>query len=82
MPSALYRAGTLFFRNISTTCTMEAITRIKATVCMYPRFRGWSTKLSTAQQAAEAMAITKVTAMPIPRAVSIFLDTPIKGQMP
>ncbi len=27
-------------------------------------------------------AITKVTAMPIPRAVSTFLETPIKGQMP
>ena len=38
--------------------------------------------LITAQQAAEAMAITKVTAMPIPSAVSVFLETPIKGQIP
>ena len=33
-PSALYRAGTSFFRNISTTWTMEAMTRMKATVCI------------------------------------------------
>ena len=36
----------------------------------------------TAQQAAEASAITKVTAIPMPSAVSIFLDTPMQGQIP
>ena len=30
----------------------------------------------------EARAMTKVTATPMPRAVSVFLDTPMKGQMP
>ena len=30
----------------------------------------------------QTVAITKVTAMPMPRAVSIFLETPMKGQMP
>ena len=33
-PRALYSAGTAFFRNISTTWTMEAMTRMKATVCI------------------------------------------------
>jgi hypothetical protein len=32
--------------------------------------------------AAEATAITKITATPIPMAVFIFLDTPRKGQIP
>ena len=38
--------------------------------------------LSTAQVTMEARAMTKVTATPMPRAVSVFLDTPMKGQMP
>ena len=61
---------------------MAAMTRMKATVCIYCRFSFTRIRLYTAQQAAEAMAMTKVTAMPMPRAVSIFLETPMKGQMP
>ena len=34
------------------------------------------------QHTAEAMPMTKMTAMPMPRAVSTRLDTPMKGQMP
>ena len=61
---------------------MAAMMRIRATVCMYSSFRGTSSQALAAQVAAEAMAITKVTASPMPRAVSIFFDTPINGQMP
>jgi hypothetical protein len=32
MPRPAYRAGMLFLRNISTNCTREAITRMKAMV--------------------------------------------------
>ena len=63
-------------------CTREAMTRMKATVCMYIRSRGTRMKLFTAQVMAEARPMTKVTAMPMPTAVSTFLDTPRKGQMP
>jgi len=39
-------------------------------------------KYCTAQDAAEAIAITKITAMPMPSAVSVFLDTPKNEQQP
>ena len=61
---------------------MAAMTRMKATVCIYSNFKGISRKAFTAQVAAEAMPMTKVTAIPMPRAVSLFFDTPMKGQMP
>jgi hypothetical protein len=32
MPKAMYRGGANFLRNISTNCTREAITRMKAMV--------------------------------------------------
>jgi hypothetical protein len=40
MPRALYRDGTDFFKNISISCTREAITRMKAIVLRYSRFSG------------------------------------------
>ena len=58
------------------------MTRMNTTVCMYTRFSGTSRNSLTAQVAAEAMPMTNVTAMPMPRAVSCFFDTPINGQMP
>ena len=39
-------------------------------------------KVLTSQVMAEARPMTKVTAMPMPTAVSTFLETPRKGQMP
>ena len=63
-------------------CTRDAMTRMKATVCMYSRSRGTRMKLFTAQVMAEARPMTKVTAKPMPTAVSTFLETPRKGQMP
>ena len=35
MPRPAYRAGMLFFKNISTNCTREAMTRMKAMVRRY-----------------------------------------------
>ena len=58
------------------------MTRIKATVCMYIRSNFTRMKVFTSQVMAEARPMTKVTAMPMPTAVSTFLDTPRKGQMP
>ena len=54
---------------------------MKVTVCIKPRLSLFSSSLM-GQLTAEATPITKVTAMPMPSAVSTFLDTPMKGQMP
>ena len=39
-------------------------------------------KYWTAHDTAEASAMTKITAMPMPTAVSVFLDTPKNEQQP
>ena len=51
-------------------------------VCMYCSSKGISRYSFTSQVAKEARVMTKVTAMPMPVAVSKRLDTPRKGQMP
>ena len=82
MPSAEYSAGIAFFMNISTNCTSVAITRMNAMVCIYSRPSGLRIKYQTAHETALASAITKITAMPMPTAVSVFLDTPKNEQQP
>ena len=48
------------------------------------KVRPMGTRMSSlmGQQMAEAKPMTKITASPMPEAVSIFLETPMKGQMP
>ena len=58
------------------------MTRMKATVCMYIRSNFTRMNSLTTQVMAEARPMTKVTAIPMPTAVSTFLDTPRKGQIP
>ena len=58
------------------------MTRMNTSVCIYARFSGTSRNSLTAQVAAEARPMTKVTARPMPSAVSERLETPMKGQMP
>ena len=82
MPSAEYRAGMDFFMNISTNCTSVAMTRMNAMVCMYCRSSGSRMKYCTAQVTALASAMTNTTAMPMPMAVSVFLETPKNEQQP
>ena len=82
MPRPAYRAGMLFLRNISTNCTREAITRIKATVRRYSRPNFCRKKLLVIQVITPAITSTKTTAMAMPTAVSIFLDVPRNGQFP
>src|SRR6056297_4010636 len=67
---------------ISTSCTSDAITRMKAMVCRYSMPKGFSRKYWINQVTTVATVITKVTAMPMPSAVSTFLETPMKGQIP
>lgn len=58
------------------------MTRMKTIICKNKRFKGTKTKLYIRLVTKEAKVITKITAMPIPSAVSTFLETPKKGQMP
>jgi hypothetical protein len=58
------------------------MTKIKTIVCKYPRFQGSRTNVNIIHVITEARVMTKTTAIPIPIAVSIFLETPKKGQMP
>ena len=51
-------------------------------VCMYCRFSGSRMKYCTAQVTALDRAITNTTAMPMPIAVSVFLETPKNEQQP
>ena len=81
-PSAEYRLGMLFFKNISTNCTSAAITRMKAIVCKYSKCSGTSTRAYTRFVAILASVITKITAAPIPMEVSTFLETPRNGHRP
>ncbi len=67
---------------ISTSCTSDAMTRIKAMVCRYSIPNGIRMKYWINQVTTVATVMTKVTAIPMPRAVSTFLETPRKGQMP
>src|SRR5210317_186243 len=55
---------------------------MKAIVCRYSMPKGIRTKYWTNQVTTVATVMTKVTAIPIPRAVSTFLETPRNGQMP
>ena len=71
-----------YFRNISTNCTKDAISRMNAMLYRNVMFRGTRIRLYTNHAAAAARAITKITAMPMPAAVSTFLETPRKGQIP
>ena len=70
-----------FFMNISINCTSAAMTRMKTTVCMYsiPQDKRscWIGKVTM-----EASPMTRVTAMPMPFALSRSLETPRKGQIP
>ena len=55
---------------------------MNAMVCMYSKPSGSRMKYHTAQETALASAITNTTAMPIPMAVSVFLETPKNEQQP
>lgn len=57
------------------------MTRINAMVCKYSTPSATSA-FCTHHVITLATPITKVTASPIPRAVSVFWETPRKGQMP
>lgn len=57
------------------------MTRINAMVCKYSTPSNTST-FCTHHVITLATPMTKVTASPIPSAVSVFLDTPRKGQQP
>ncbi len=72
----------LFLRNISTNWTSEAMTRMKARVRRYSKPKGFSRNISTTQVMAPARTSTKTTAMAMPMAVSILLETPRNGQFP
>lgn len=63
------------------SCTSAAITRINAMVCKYSTPSATSA-FCTHQVMTLATPITKVTASPIPRAVSVFLETPRNGHIP
>ena len=71
-----------FFMNISTNCTSEAMTRINAMVFRYVSSSGTRMKWYTSQVNRDASAMTNMTAMPMPAAVSTLLDTPRNGQQP
>ena len=58
------------------------MTRIKATVRMYSSSNCTRIYLLTAQVMPEDSVMVKMTAMPMPTAVSVRLDTPRKGQQP
>ena len=60
---------------------MDAITKIKAIVCKYPVDVILSI-FCIKYVITDANAKTKVTATPIPTAVSTFLETPKKGHIP
>ncbi len=82
IPKARYSVGENLFKNISTSWTSEAITRIKATVSRNSMFNGTRINVKTIQEIIPAKVMTNITAMPIPIAVSTFLETPKKGQIP
>ena len=81
-PRDLYRAGMNFFKKFSSSCTRMAMTRMKTMVCKYSRPLGARMPMYRGQVAAVAMTMTKVTARDMPTALSNFLDTPRKGQIP
>jgi len=81
IPSALNNAGLAFLINISTNCTVEAITTIKLINCKNGALIAVRPALIPNAHIA-LITITKVTAAPILVAVSIFPDTPKKGQIP
>ena len=58
------------------------MTRMKAMVCRYSRPAGTSTYVCTSHVTSVASTMTKATAADMPSDVSIFLETPRKGQMP
>ena len=62
--------------------TADAISRMNAMLYRNVMFRGTRLRLYTNHAAAAARANTKITAMPMPAAVSTFLETPRKGQIP
>ena len=81
-PRALYNEGTNFFKNISTICTSAAITRINTIVFKYSNPSGLRINWCNIPATNDARVITKITAPPIPAAVSVFLETPRKEQIP
>ena len=81
MPSARNNAGLTFLMNISTSCTVEAITAMKEISLRY----GASIVSSSfwmPNAHIELTSITNVTAPPIRLAVSSLAETPRNGQMP
>ncbi len=51
-------------------------------ICRNKRSKGIKTRLYMRLVTKEAKVMTKITAMPIPKAVSTLRETPKKGQMP
>jgi hypothetical protein len=82
MPRALYNARYVFFRNISTSCTSDAMVSMKTAVRRKTRFNGKRITLKTIHVIQAARVMTNITAMPIPVAVSTVLDTPKNGHRP
>ena len=58
------------------------MTRMYAIVWRYSRSKGIRKRWLTPQQTTEVIAVTNVTATPIPIALSLFFDTPMNGQRP
>ena len=68
--------------NSSVSCTREAMIMMKASRRRYSSPRGSSSRCSVSQPTQADMVSTKVVAMPIPKADSTLLETPMKGQSP
>src|SRR3990170_3242828 len=80
MPSSLKRVGENFLMIISTICTVEAMTTMKA---MVRRNGVWvRTKVFRNQTLNEVMTSTKVLAAPRRQAVSTLEVTPKNGHSP
>ena len=82
MPNALYNVTLKRCRRTSTICTSAAITRMKRIVRMYSKCNGTRRNLLQSDVTRPDSVMTKMTAPPMPSAVSRRFDTPKNGQMP
>ncbi|MBA7667311.1 hypothetical protein ES703_75398 [subsurface metagenome] len=76
MPKLSYNAGKNFRTYISTSCTAPAITSMKQTYRVTSKPSFIKTQWSIIHVSVPLRVTTNVTAIPIPKAISILPDTP------